>query len=567
MAPHPWEASYPPGRDWHAEIAAFWIDEVIDRSAARWPERTLIDFYDRRFSHRDMLDLSGRAARGLQELGVTSGTHVGLHLANVPHYVALFFGVLKAGGRVVNYSPLYAEREILRQIEDSETDILITLDWQSLYPKVAALAGMSRLKAIVVCSLSDFLAEDAASGFKIPQAEIGASGAGSVQLIRFRDLIANDGAYRRMPRGAPGEEVAVLQYTGGTTGVPKGAMLTHANLSAAIDQSRIWVADVIQPGAERALAVLPFFHVYGLAIIMLRGVWLGFELVLHLRFDVEKVLADIAGKRISLFSGVPTMYTAMVQHPGFRSFDLSSLKLCSSGGAPMPVEILGRFEAATGCILSEGYGLTETAPTGSSTPPTRAKRAGTVGVPMPGTVIEIRDLETGTTALPPDSLGEVSIKGPQVMKGYWKRPEETASVLKDGWFMTGDIGRMSADGTLTLIERKKDMIISGGFNVYPRMIEEAIYEHESVAEVIVIGIPDDYRGQSAKAFVRLKSGTSLGLDELNLFLADKLGRHELPSALEIRQSLPRTAVGKLSRKELVAEESAKRQAMKPVVSS
>ncbi len=361
--------------------------------------------------------------------------------------------------------------------------------------------------------------------------------------------------------------MALLQYTGGTTGVPKGAMLTHANLSAAIAQSWLWVADIVEPGAERVIAVLPFFHVYGLSIIMIRGVWLGFELLLHLRFDAEKVLRDIAEKRVTLFSGVPTMYTAMVQHPRLAEFDLTSLKLCSSGGAPLPVEILNRFETAIGCLLSEGYGLTETAPTGTSTPPTAAKRPGTVGVPMPGTVIEIRDLDTGTKALPPETPGEVCIKGPQVMKGYWKRPEETAAVLKDGWFRTGDIGRLSADGTLTLIERKKDMIISGGFNVYPRMIEEAIYEHPAVAEVVVIGIPDAYRGQAAKAFVRLNPGKALDLAALQAFLADKLGRHEIPGALEIREALPRTAVGKLSRKELVAEELTRREAAKAAAAS
>jgi long-chain acyl-CoA synthetase len=556
---HPWEASYPDGLSWRHPIEPFRIEDVIDRAAERWPEHTLIDFYDRRIGFGEMLELSRRVASGLAALGLRPGDHVGLHLANVPHYVACFFGALKAGCRVVNYSPLYAEREIARQIADSETKVMITLDWQSLYPRLAAVLSASKLDAVVVCSLGDFLDAETIRPFEIAAVAPVFETAGKPRILRFRDLVANDGASPAASGARPVGEVALLQYTGGTTGVPKGAMLTHANISAAIQQSRLWSGRLIEPGAERIVAVLPFFHVYGLAIIMLRSVWLGFELVLYLRFDAERVLHDVTAKRVSLMAGVPTMYAGLVQHPRFAQTDFSSLKLCSSGGAPLPMEILSRFEAATGCILSEGYGLTETSPTGTSTPLTRAKRPGTVGLPLPGTSIEIRDLKTGA-ALPPDGVGEVCIKGPQVMQGYWKRPEETGSVLVDGWFKTGDIGRMSADGTLTLVDRKKDMITSGGFNVYPRNIEEAIYEHPSVAEVIVIGVPDAYRGQAAKAFVRLNPGAALDLAELKTFLADKLGRHEMPSALEIRASLPRTAVGKLSRLSLAEEERAKQAA-------
>jgi len=353
--------------------------------------------------------------------------------------------------------------------------------------------------------------------------------------------------------------VAVLQYTGGTTGEPKGAMLTHANFCAVVSVRDRWVGDAMTDGEDKCLVVLPLFHIFGLTFIMLLAIATGTEMVMHIRFDAERALTDIARKKITVFAGVPTMYAAMVLHSKIKEVDLTSLSVCSSGGAPLPAEILTRFKELAGVTPSEGYGLTETAPLGTMQAVGGEPRAGTVGLPAPHTIVEVVDIETGMTVLPQGEKGEICIRGPQVMKGYWKRPEATQEAFRGGRFHTGDIGFIDADGYVTLVDRKKDMILSGGFNVFPRTIEEAIYEHPAVAEVTVIGIPDDYRGQSAKAFIALKPGAaSFGFDELKAFLADKLAKYEMPVAMEIRASLPKTPVGKLSKKELVAEEMAKR---------
>jgi len=532
------------------------LDGLPESAAEKWPAKVAIDFYDRKFTFRELRDLAARAAKGFQALGVGPGIHVGLHLPNTPHYAICFFGVLMAGGRVVNFSPLAAPRELKYQAADSEVQVMATLGLPTLYPQVAALKGEAQLKTLVVCSLEDFLPAPIVRAFVGPPAE---RIAGPGRELDFAELIANDGHYRRHPHGDLAEEVAVLQYTGGTTGAPKGAMLTHANFSAVIHARDRWVGTEESEAGDKTLVVLPLFHIFGLSFILLLSMATGTEMVMHLRFDADRVLTDIAGKKVTIFAGVPTMYTALVNHPKIKELDLSSLRLCSSGGAPLPVEILERFKALTGITPQEGYGLTETAPLGTMQLPEGAPRAGTVGLPAPHTIIEIVDLETGMKVLPIGEKGEICIRGPQVMKGYWKKPKETEEAFRGGRFHTGDIGFIDADGYVTLVDRKKDMILSGGFNVFPRNIEEAIYEHPGVAEVTVIGIPDPYRGQSAKAFIALKpSAQPFTFEELKSFLADKLAKYEMPVAMEIRASLPKTPVGKLSKKELVEEEEKKR---------
>ncbi len=435
---------------------------------------------------------------------------------------------------------------------------MATLGLPMLYPQIAALKGTARLKAVLVCAIEDFLP------LPVARAAFGAGAeriAGAGRELDFAELIANDGAFRRHPHGALEKEVAVLQYTGGTTGDPKGAMLTHANFCAVVNARNRWVGSATAEGGDKTLVVLPLFHIFGLSFTLLLSIATGTEMVMHIRFDANRVLQDIARKRITIFAGVPTMYTALVNHPRIRETDLSSLTLCASGGAPLPVEVLSRFKELTGLTPSEGYGLTETAPLGTMQAANADPRAGTVGLPAPHTIIEVVDLATGMKLLPTGEKGEICVRGPSVMAGYWKRPEATAEAFRGGRFHTGDIGFIDADGYVTLVDRKKDMILSGGYNVFPRNIEEAIYEHPAVAEVTVIGIPDAYRGQSAKAFIALKPGHApFGIDELKAFLADKLAKYEMPAEMEIRVSLPKTPVGKLSKKELVAEELAKRQA-------
>ena len=555
--PYVWEKSYPQGISWDAPLPpAVPLESLLEAAAAKWPERIAIDFYDRTFTFGELHELAARAAKGLQALGVGPGVHVGLHLPNTPHFVIGFFAVLMAGGRVVNFSPLAAPRELKYQLADSEAAVMITLGSPVLYPHIAALKGSGKFQTLVVCSIADFLPAPVAAAFGPAAERVGGAG----RELDFAALVANDGTFARHPHGPLQDEVAVLQYTGGTTGQPKGAMLTHANFCAVINIYNYWSGTRGDEEPEKVLGVLPLFHIYGLTFMMLLGAANGAQVVLHIRFDVDRVLADISRKKITIFPAVPTMYTAMVNHPKVKEFDLSSVWAWSSGGAPLPMEVLQRFEALTSHSPKEGYGLTETAPLGTLQVPDRAARQGSVGVPAPHTILEVVDLETGTKVLPVGEKGEICFRGPQVMKGYWKKPDATAEAVRGGRFHTGDIGFLDQDGFVTLVDRKKDMILSGGFNVFPRNIEEAIYEHPGVAEVTVIGVPDAYRGQSAKTFIALKPGHApFGIDELKAFLADKLARYEMPAEMEIRTSLPKTPVGKLSKKELVAEELAKRQ--------
>ncbi|HKD58670.1 MAG TPA: AMP-binding protein, partial [Hyphomicrobiaceae bacterium] len=383
-------------------------------------------------------------------------------------------------------------------------------------------------------------------------------------VVRF-DALSAAGA-KKLPRQWPEvgvEDVALLQYTGGTTGKPKGAMLSHANLSAACSIYKAWFDPqrITKPGTDKIICVLPLFHIFALTNILLRGLQDGNELLLRARFDVATTLADIEVKRATVFPGVPTMWIALANTPDIDKRDLTSLRYVASGGAALPVEVAERFHKLTGQRLGGGWGMTETAPAGTAMPRAWTGKAGSVGLPLPGIVMDVVALDDPRRVLPPGTRGEIRIKGPNVTKGYWNAPAETAAAFVDGYLITGDIGFMDEDGYYYLVDRKKDMIISGGFNVYPRTIEEAIYEHPAVAEAVVIGVPDAYRGEAAKAFVQLKTGAlPFSLDELRVFLADKLGRHEMPAHLEFRDALPKTAVGKLSKRELIDEERRKARA-------
>ena len=555
---YPWEASYPDGVSWNVNLDIKPLDKLLQDGVDVFPGNVCCDFLGREFRYREIDDLVNRAAKGLQELGVGKGSHVGILLPNTPHYIVMFFAILRTGATVVNYSPLYADREIAQQIEDSGTEIMVTLDLALLYPKVAARLDDTGLKKIIVCNMPEVLAFPKSLLFKLFRGKDVAKAPTDESHIRFAELTNNDGAYRPADID-PHEDVAVIAYTGGTTGKPKGAMLSHANLCSVVGLGEPWLMGSLVDGQERIFAVLPFFHIFGLTNIMISSLAKGQTLLVHPRFDPDAVMKDFQAKKPSMFTGVPTMYTALVGHPAAATTDFSSLKYCGSGGAPLPVEIMRRFEEMSGCPIIEGYGLTETAPTVSANPFKGTRKAGSVGLPLPQTVVEIVDLEDRGKVLGANERGEICVRGPQVMKGYWQRQDATDQAMSGDRFHTGDVGYLDDEGYLYLVDREKDMILSGGFNVYPRNIEEAIYEHPGVEEVTVIGIPDDYRGEAAKAFVKLKDPSgSLSLDELRDFLADKLGKHELPAELDIRDELPKTPVGKLSKKELVAEEAAKR---------
>jgi long-chain acyl-CoA synthetase len=555
----PWIKSYPPGVRWDAEIPLTPVQQILEESASKWPNNPAVDFMGRKISYSELDDLANRAANGLQKLGVKPGVHVGLYLPNTPHYLVGLFGVLKAGGTVVNYSPLDAAKELEHKIEDSRTDFLITLDMASLYPQMAAMLSKTRLKKLIVGNLGEMSAQPDAVNAQMQATKQLSSVPNDDRHITFQALLDNDGIYRSYPIADLTDAIAVLQYTGGTTGLPKGAMLTHANLTAATSQcieTTRTNPPTLDEGKERVLAVLPPFHIYALTVNMLLGIHIGAELVLHTRFDVDAVVKDLTEKKITAFPGVPTMFVAVLNHPGAAKADLSSLKWCNSGGAPLPLEVQRSFEKLTGCRLAEGWGMTETSPTGTFTPVTNEARAGSCGVPSPGITIKFLDTADNTTYVPLGRSGELCIKGPNVMKGYWKKPDATAEIMTpDGFMRTGDVGYMDEDGYVYIVDRTKDMLLCGGFNVYPRVLEEAVYKHPSVEQVTVIGIKDEYRGQSPKAFVKLKAGAaSFTLKELQEFLKDRLGKHEMVQALEIRDSLPLTPAGKISKKELYDEE-------------
>ena len=558
----PWMKSYPPGVRWDAEISITPVQQILEESASTWPNNPAVDFMGRKISYSELNDLANRAANALQKLGVKPGVHVGLYLPNTPHYLVSLFGILKAGGTVVNYSPLDAARVLEHKVEDSETDFLITLDLASLYPQMGALLGKTRLKKLIVGNLGEMSAQPDAVNAQMQATKQLASVPSDDRHITFQALLDNDGIYRSYPIADLTDTIAVLQYTGGTTGLPKGAMLTHANLTAATNQcveTTRTDPPTLDEGKERVLAVLPPFHIYALTVNMLLGIRIGAELVLHTRFDVDAVVKDLTEKKITAFPGVPTMFVAVLNHPGAAKADLTSLKWCNSGGAPLPLEVQRNFEKLTGCRLAEGWGMTETSPTGTFTPVTNEARAGSCGVPSPGIIIKFLDTNDNTTYVPLGQTGELCIKGPNVMKGYWKKPDATAEIMTpDGFMRTGDVGYMDEDGYVYIVDRTKDMLLCGGFNVYPRVLEEAVYKHPSVEEVAVIGIKDEYRGQSPKAFVKLKAGAaSFTLKELQEFLKDKLGKHEMVQALEFRDSLPKTPVGKISKKDLYDEEERK----------
>ena len=554
-AERPWLAHYPSGIAWDQPIPAIPLTDLFEQAAARFARRPCLDFLGRRYSYAEVMGLVNRAAKGFAALGVKPGVRVGLCLPNTPTYVIAYFGVLKAGGTVVNYNPLYVERELEHQIEDSGTEIMVTLDLKQIYPRVEAMLHRTRLKTIVVCRMASILTPVKGVLFRVlKRSELAAIPADS-RHIDFDSLLDNDGLFRSAPID-PRFDVAVLQYTGGTTGVPKGAMLTHANLTANARQVAAWFPGMA-PGQERMLAVLPFFHVFAMTVVLNLGLAAGAELIMLPRFEAAQVLKTIARRKPTLVPGVPTMYKALLGHPDVARYPMTSIRYCISGGAPLPMELKRQFEQATGCVLVEGYGLSEASPVCACNPLTPMKdgvnKEGSIGLPLPGITFQIRALDDPQRVLPPGEKGQLVLTGPNVMAGYWNQPEETARAIVGGWLFTGDVGVMDEDGYVFLLDRLKDLIICGGYNVYPRVIEEAIYLHPDVVAACVIGIPDDYRGQAPKAFVQLKPGATLTAEALKDFLRDKISRIEMPKLIEFRAELPKTAVGKLSKKELIAE--------------
>jgi long-chain acyl-CoA synthetase len=540
--PFAWEKSYPPGVTWDAPIRVETLGAMLDGAVRAFSERPVFEFRDQLITFAELGQRAEQFGGALLRAGIGAGDTVALYLPNTPHHPISFFGAAKAGIRLVHLSPLDAERVLAYKLKDAGARILVTTDVAPLFGMALKLYEAGLIDKLIV-------AEDASWGpsglpvLPIPD---------KPGIVTFADFIAGASPPAAWPEVKP-DDIALLQYTGGTTGMPKGAMLSHGNLTAAVSIYEGWQAALPTSDAakDKVILVLPLFHIYALTAVMMRQLTRGSCMLLRMRFDPDQTFDDFEKRRATVFPGVPTMWIALVNHPRFATADLSSLIYAASGGAALPVEIARRFENRAGFRLTGGWGMTETSPAGTNVPNFGEPKPGTIGLPLPGIELEICGLDDPHKVLGVGEIGEIRIKGPNVTRGYWNKPQDSAASYADGFFLTGDIGYMDEDGFFFIVDRKKDMIISGGFNVYPQMIEQAIYEHPAVAEVIVLGVPDSYRGEAAKAFVTLREGAApFDIEELKAFLKDKVGRHEMPAAVEFRDSLPKTPVGKLSRAEL-----------------
>jgi len=540
---HPGEQFYPEGVHWSDPITRGTLPDLLSKAAADYGDRVVIEFRDRPISYKELEGLVEVAAAAFLRAGFGKDTSVALFLGNTPDHPVNFFGALKAGARIVHLSPLDGEIALSHKLSDSNARVLVTSNLSALLPTALKFLEKGLLDRLIVCE------DDHWGKVGTPQTAL----ADNPAIITYSRFI--HGAAKPAQWPAIGvDDVALLQYTGGTTGLPKGAMLSHGNLTAAVSIYDVWgkPSRAKRGGAiERVICVLPLFHIFALTVVMLSSIRRGNLISLHQRFDVNAVMRDVEVKRATAFPGVPTMWIAIAALPDLDKRDFSSLVSVGSGGAPLPVEVAKFFERKVGMKLRSGWGMTETSPAGTAHPESGPDKPGSVGVALPGIEMDVVSLDDPTKVLANGEVGEIRIRGPNVTKGYWNRPEETAQAFVGDRFLTGDIGYRDDDGYFFLVDRKKDMIISGGFNVYPQMIEQAIYTHPSVYEVIVIGIPDDYRGEAAKAFITLRDGAKpFSLEELRIFLTGKLGKHELPAAVEFVKDLPRTPVGKLSRHEL-----------------
>lgn len=543
--------------EWNEAFTPRPVHEYLESTVAEFGSRPAADFMGKVWTYAELGELVDETAAGLQAMGVGPGVHVGLCLPNTPFYTIFYFAIMKVGATVANFNPLYVEREIAFQARDADVRIMVTMDLKIIYDKVEEVRKEKILDKIIVCPMSFCLPTVKKVLFSLFKRKELADIPNDAAHIRFDDLLAK-GQKPKPVDIDPAESIAVLQYTGGTTGVPKGAMLTHKNLSANIEQMRC-VFEKARAGEEKMLCVLPFFHVFAMTVAQNLSIILGAEMVLQPRFELKSLLDAIKRKKVTLFPGVPTIYTAINNSPLTENYDLSSINLCLSGGAPLPVEVKESFEKLTGCILVEGYGLTESSPVAAVNPLDENRRAGSIGRLVPGTSSRFVSIEDRHSEVAEGEKGELLLHGPQVMKGYWKRQDATdEAITPEGYLHTGDVGYQDEDGFIYLVDRIKDLILCSGYNVYPRVIEEAIYQHEAVDETIVIAIPDEYRGQSPKAFIKLKDGFSMTGEDVKTFLKDHLSSIEMPREFEFRDELPKTMVGKLSKKELVEEEAQKR---------
>jgi long-chain acyl-CoA synthetase len=540
----PWLNFYEPGIPHHIQYPDIPLYRLLDNAVRDFPEKEAIIFQGRKITYRQLGEEVAHVASGLAQRGLKKGQRMAIMLPNCPQYVATYYAILKIGGIAVNVSPMYVERELEFQLKDAGVEMILAL--RDFYPRLEAVREKVFLKTIILTDLQE-------TGGERPRQRSAKGVYDYTELLEFG---------RRLPPPTvevDPDEVALLQYTGGTTGLSKGAMLTHRNLVSDVLQCVSWNHDAVR-GQERMFAVLPFFHVYGMTVAMNEAIELGATIIMLPRFNVDDALEAINLYQPTRFPGVPTMYMAIMNHPQVNNYNISSIRVCSSGSAPMPIEAQRRFEELTGAKISEGYGLTEASPVTHANPFRGKRKIGSIGLPRPDVDAKIVDLETGKKDLPPGEEGELCIRGPQVMKGYWNRPEETSKVLRNGWLYTGDIGRMDEEGYFYIVDRKKDLIICSGYNVYPREIEEILYQHPKIQEACIVGVPDPYRGETVKAFVVLKEGQQATAEEIIEYCQKNMAKYKVPTSVEFRLELPKSHVGKVLRKILREEEEAKKSA-------
>ncbi|SFD93863.1 long-chain acyl-CoA synthetase [Bacillus sp. OV194] len=527
-----WKSHYPETIQPDIQIPDLSIPQLLQQTAERYPNYNALSFYSQKTTYGELQNLVNGFASALQQSGVKAGDRVAIMLPNCPQYVITYYGVLTAGAIVTQVNPMLVERELQHILEDSGAETIVV--YEPLYEQVKKQQHVSPLKRIISVSF-DENPKDFSPDWSFSQ-------------------FLQSGTRRIDPAAiAPEQDVAVLQYTGGTTGRSKGAMLTHKNIIANVLQSHEFFKDNIEIGKEKYLTVIPLFHVFGMTSCMNLAIYTASESILLPRFDINEVLQTIKKEQPTVFPGVPTMYVAITNHPEAENFGIESIKVCNSGSAPMPVELLQDFERKTGSKILEGYGLSEASPTTHCNPMFSEQKEGSVGIGLPSTDYHIVDLATGTEDVKTGELGELIIKGPQVMKGYWNMPEETEHTLRNGWLYTGDIAKMDDDGYVFIMDRKKDLIIASGYNIYPREVEEVLYEFPSVQEAVVIGVPDAYRGEDVKAIVVLKAGKTATEDEIIYYCKQNLSAYKIPHIIEFREQLPKTNVGKILRRALREE--------------
>jgi len=553
-----WVKSYPPGVSDTIELPEEPVTALLDEAVRQFPNNIATDFEGQTLTYAQLGQAVDKFASVLRDLGVGKGTRVGTLLPNLPQNVITYYAALRLGGIMVENNPLYTERELEHQLNDAGVEVLVVMD--QMYPKIKQIRNeLPKLREVIVTNVFD-----AFKGIKAvlgPMTKKGKSVIAPVprsEPVRFwKDVMRTaKGGVQQTPVNAK-EDLALLQYTGGTTGVSKGVMLTHFNLVANCAQARAWFTDA-EPGKEVVLIALPLFHSYGQTVCMNVGIMLAGKLVLEPNpRDLPAVLHTIGRTKPTIFPGVPTLYANLLAHPKLKETDMSSIRLCFSGAAPLPVEVQEQWEKVTGGRLVEGYGLSETSPIATGNPLYGKRKIGTIGLPVPETDIKLVDIDDPSKEVPAPGPGELCIKGPQVMQGYWNRPDETEEVLRDGWLYSGDIAEVDDDGFFKIVDRKKDMIIVGGFNVYPRDVEEILYQNPKVLEAAVIGKPNPRSGETVKAFIVLKPGEKMDNDEINKFMRENLTAYKVPKEYEFVADLPKTMVGKVLRRALVEQEKAK----------